>query len=80
MVLEELSRDPWQHVDLLEGAETFDRPIDGALAEIRKRYGVRMIQRGVTGDPTGPYTGIKIAFDRVPSLEEVDLFCGGSPG
>ena len=80
VILDELSRDPWQYADLLEGSDSFDRPIDRAFAEIRERYGVRVIQRGVTGDPTGPYTGLKIAFDRVPSLEEVDLFCGGSAG
>ena len=78
VVLEELSPDPWQFVDLLEGSESFDRPIDLAFAEIRKRFGVRAIQRGVTEDPTGPYTGLKIAFDRVPSLEEADLFCGSA--
>ena len=72
--------DPWQFVDLLEGSDSFDRPIDRAFADIRKRYGVRVIRRGVTGDPTGPYAGLKIAFDRVPSFEEVDLFCGGSHG
>ena len=80
VILDELAQDPWQYTDLLEGTDTFDGPLDCAVAEIRKRFGVRAIQRGVTGDPTGPYTGLKIAFDRVPSLEEVDLFCGGSPG
>ena len=80
VVLDELSRDPWQFIDLLEGSDSFDRPIDRAVAEIRDRYGVRAIRRGQTGDPTGPYTGLKIAFDRVPSLEEVDLLCGGRPG
>ena len=80
VVLDDLAPDPWRYTDLLEGSDSFDRPIDRAFAEIRKRYGVRVIQRGVTGDPTGPYTGLKIAFDRVPSIEEVDLFCGGSPG
>ena len=79
VVLDNLSRDPWQYTDLLEGSDTFDRPIDTAFAKIRKRYGVRAIRRGVTGDPTGPYTRLKIAFDRVPSLEEVDLFSRGSP-
>ena len=77
VILDDLAPDPWQYADLLEGADTFDRPIDRAFAEVRERYGVRAIQRGVTGDPTGPFTGLKISFDRVPSLEEVDLFCGG---
>ena len=80
VLLDELSGDPWKFIDLLEGADTFDRPIDRAFAKIRNRYGVRVIQRGVTGDSTGPYTGLKIAFDRVPSLEEVDLLCGGRSG
>ena len=80
VVLDDLAPDPWQFVDLLEGSDSFDRPIDRAFADIRRRYGVRAIQCGITGDPTGPYTGLKIAFDRVPSLEEVDLFCGGSHG
>ena len=31
---------------------------------------------GETGDPTGPYTGLKIAFERIPTLEEVELFVG----
>ena len=79
VVLDDLAKDPWQFVDLLEGADSFDRPIDVAFAKIRKRYGVRAIQRGVTEDSTGPYTGLKIAFDRVPSLEELDLFSGGRP-
>ncbi|MCY4453561.1 MAG: hypothetical protein OXC01_16595 [Immundisolibacterales bacterium] len=77
VILDDLAPDPWQYADLLEGADTFDRPIDKAFAEVRERYGVRAIQRGVTGDPTGPFTGLKISFDRVPSLEEVALFCGG---
>ena len=68
--------DPWKHVDLLEGTDTNDGPLDCAIAEIRKRFGVRSIRRGETGDPTGPYTGLKISFERVPSLEEVDLFLG----
>ena len=76
VVIDELSPDPWQHVDLLEGTDTNDGPLDCAIAEIRKRFGVRSIRRGETGDPTGPYTGIKISFERVPSLEEVDLFVG----
>ena len=80
VILDDLARDPWQFVDLLEGSDSFDRPIDKALAEIRERFGVRAIQRGVTGDPTGPYTGLKVAFERVPSLEELDLFSGGRPG
>ena len=79
VVLDELSQDPWQFIDLLERSDTFDRPIDGAFAEIRKRYGVRVIQWGITGDSTGPYTGLKVSFDRVPSLEELDLFSGGRP-
>ena len=77
VVIDELSPDPWQHVDLLEGTDTNDGPLDSAIAEIRKRFGVRSIRRGETGDPTGPYTGLKISFERVPSLEEVDLFAGG---
>ena len=76
VVIDELSPDPWQHVDLLEGTDTNDGPLDCAIAEIRKRFGVRSIRRGETGDPTGPYTGLKISFERVPSLEEVDLFVG----
>lgn len=76
VVLGELSPDPWQHVDFLEGADTFDGPLDVAVARIRERFGVRSIQWGPTGDPTGPYTGLQIAFDRVPTLEEVDLFRG----
>ena len=76
VVLDELSPDPWQHVDLLEGTYTFDDPLACANAEIRDRFGVRSIRRGETGDPTGPYTGLKISFERVPSLEEVDLFLG----
>ena len=51
VILDDLARDPWQFVDLLEGADTFERPIDRAFAELRERYGVRAIQRGVTGDP-----------------------------
>ena len=77
VILDDLARDPWQFIDLLEGSNTFERPIDKAFAEVRERFGIRAIQRGVTGDPTGPFTGLKISFDRVPSLEEVDLFCGG---
>ena len=80
VILDELSSDPCQHVDLLEGACSFDRPLDVVVAEIRERFGVRAIRRGDTGDPTGPYTGLKIAFDRVPSLEEVDLFSGSRAG
>ena len=76
VVLLELSPDPWQHVDLLEGTDTFDTPLDSAVAGIRERFGVRAIRRGETGDPTGPYTGLKIAFERIPTLEEVDLFVG----
>ena len=76
VVLDELSPDPWSHLDLLEGTHTFDRPLDVAVARIRERFGVRAIRRGDTGDPTGPFTGLKIAFDRVPSMEEVDLFVG----
>ena len=76
VVIDELSPDPWQHVDLLEGTDTNDGPLDCAIAEIRERFGVRAIQRGETRDPTGPYTGLKISFERVPSLEEVDLFVG----
>ena len=77
VVLEGLSPDPWQQADLLEGTDTFDTPLDCAIARIRKRFGVRAVQWGDTGDPTGPYTGLKISFERVPSLEEVDLFAGG---
>ena len=77
VVLEGLSPDPWQQLDLLEGTDTFDTPLDCAIARIRKRFGVRAVQWGDTGDPTGPYTGLKISFERVPSLEEVDLFAGG---
>ena len=80
VILDELSRDPWQNVDLFEDGSSLDRPIDRAVAEIRGRYGARAILRGETGDPTGPYTGLKVAFERVPSLEEVDLLCGGRPG
>ena len=76
VVLDELSPDPWQHVDLLEGADTFDGPLDCAIAEIPDRFGVRSIRRGETGDPTGPYTGLKISSERVPSLEEAALFRG----
>ena len=65
---------------LLEGTETFDRPIDKAVAEIRERYGTRAIRHGETGAPTGPYTGLKMAFDRVPSPEVVELSCGGRTG
>ena len=76
VVLDELSPDPWQHLDLLDGTYTMDDPLACAIAEIRDRFGVRSIRRGETGDPTGPYTGLKISFERVPSLEEVDLFLG----
>ena len=76
VILDELSPDPWGHVDLLEGTNTFDGPLDCAIAKIRERFGVRAIRRGETGDPTGPYTGLKIAFERIPTLEEVDLFLG----
>ena len=77
VILDELAQDRWQYTDLLEGSDTFVGPLDCAVAEIRERFGVRAIRRGDTGDPTGPYTGLKIACDRVPSLEEVDLFVGG---
>ena len=80
VVLGELSPDPWQHVDLLEGTQTFDSPLDAVVSEVRDRFGVRALQWGNTGDPTGPYTGLKIAFERVPSLEEVDLFGGAGEG
>ena len=76
VVLDELSPDPWQHLDLLDGTYTMDDPLACAIAEIRDRFGGRSIRRGETGDPTGPYTGLKISFERVPSLEEVDLFLG----
>ena len=76
VVLDELSSDPWQHIDLLEGADTFDGPLDVAVAQIRERFGVRSIQWGTTGDPTGPYTGLKISFERVPSRKELDFFVG----
>ena len=55
VVLDDLSPDPWSHVDLLEGVSSFDRPLDVAVARIRERYGVGAIRRGNTGDPTGPY-------------------------
>ena len=74
VILDDLSLDPWSHCDLLEGAYTFDQPLDDTVARIRERFGVRAIRFGKTGDPTGPYTGLKIAFERVPSLKEVDLF------
>ena len=76
VVLLELSPDPWQHIDLLEGTDTFDTPLDSAVAGIQERFGVRALRWGETGDPTGPYTGLKIAFERIPTLEEVDLFVG----
>ena len=76
VVLDELSSDPWQYIDLLEGADTFDGPLNVAVARIRERFGVRSIQWGPTADPTGPYTGLKIVFERVASLEEVALFRG----
>ena len=76
IVLDELSPDPWQHIDLVEEAQSFDRPVDDAIAKIRRRFGVRAVQIGHSRDPTGPYTGLKIAFERVPSLEEVQLFTG----
>ena len=76
VILHELSPDPWGHVDLLERTQTFDTPLDSAIAGIRERFGVRGIRRGETGDPTGPYTGLKIAFERIPTLEEVDRFVG----
>ena len=76
VILEALSPDPWSHLDLLEGTYTFDRPLDVAVARIRKRFGVRAIRYGDTGDPTGPYTGLKIAFERVSSMEELALFEG----
>ena len=76
VVLEGLSPHPWQQVDLLEGTDSFDNPLDCAVAEIRERFGVRAVQWGHTGDSTGPHPGLKIAFERVPSLEEVGLFRG----
>ena len=63
-----------------EDASSLDRPIDRVVGEIRERYGVRAIRRGETGDPTGPYTGLKVAFERVPSTEELQLFSRGKPG
>ena len=64
VVLDDLAPDPWQYVDLLEGSDSFDRPIDKAFADIRKRYGARAIHRGVTGDPTAPYIGTPSAVSR----------------
>ena len=54
VVLDELSPDPWQHLDRLDGTYTLDDPLACAIAEIRDRFGVRSIRRGETGDPTGP--------------------------
>ena len=63
---------------LFESSDSLDRPLDVAVGTLRRRYGTRVIQRGGTGDPTGPYTGLKIAYERVPSLEELEEFVGPS--
>ena len=69
---------PWSHLDLLDEVHTFDRSLDVAVARIRERYRVGAVRFGDTGDPTGPHTGLKIAFERVPSIKEVDLFMGSA--
>ena len=76
VVRDDLSRAPWQHVDLFDGTCALDL----AVAGIRKRFGVRALRYGETGDPTGPCSGLKVAFNRVSPLEEVDLFSAGSHG
>ena len=76
VTLSGLDPDPSPQMPLFECPASRDRPLEVAVADLRTRYGIRAIQRGRTGDPTGPYTGLKVAFDRVPSLDEVDLFVG----
>ena len=80
VVLDALSPDPWSNFDLFDGVDSLDTPLDAAVARIRERYGVHAIRYGDTADSTGPYTGLKIAFERVPSLAEVEMFAKMSSG
>ena len=75
VVLGNLVQDPKPCDDLLDGPSR-DPDLDRAFAAIRGRFGLSAVRYGETGDVTGPWTGLKIAFDRVPSLDEVDRIMG----
>ena len=75
VVLGKLVQDPKPHDDLLDGPSR-DPDLDRAFAAIRERFGLSAVRFGETGDATGPWTGLKIAFDRVPSLDEVSRIMG----
>ena len=55
VVLDELSRDPWKFIDLFEGSDTFDRPIDGALP------------RSGSATACGRFTGASLEIQPAPS-------------
>ena len=75
VVLGKLVQDPKPHDDLLAGPSR-DPDLDRAFAAIRERFGLSAVRYGETGDATGPWTGLKIAFDRVPTVAEVRRMMG----
>ena len=38
------------------------------IDRVRARYGARALLWGVCGDPRGPYTGAKIAYQSFPDM------------
>ena len=61
--------------DLFAGEER-DLVLEDAMDRIREKYGQRAVVYGNTRDERGRYTGLKIAFGRVPSVAEVRRLLG----
>ena len=61
--------------DLFARRSATDR-LDEAIGTVRSKYGTKAICYGRTGDRSGRYSGLKIAFNRVPSLDELDRILG----
>ena len=53
--------------------ELFDRTgagMQGALDKVRRRFGARAVTLGDSTDRTGRYTGLKISFEHIPSVDD----------
>ena len=49
-------------------ADPRQRRLQWMLDQVRDRYGARALLWGVCGDPSGPYTGAKIAYQSFPDM------------
>ena len=65
VVLEALS--DWDAPCLFEADATQHR-LQWMLDQVRDRYGARALLWGMCGDPSGPYTGAKIAYQSFPDM------------